>query len=60
MDTGTEKRIQENRRQVRVEKMNLEITKSIVELLKIAAVKDWGDGTTVEVKIKNGTMEEVL
>jgi len=60
MDREVQKRIQENKRQVRVEKMNLVITKEVVELLKIAAVKDWGEGTTVEVKIKNGVMEEIL
>ncbi len=60
MDREVEKRIQENKREVRVEKMNLQITRAVAELLKIAAEKDWGIGTTVEIKIKNGVMEETL
>lgn len=40
--------------------MNLTITKEATELLRVAAKHEWGMETTVEIKIKNGEMEEVL
>lgn len=58
MDRSFEKRIQENKREIRVECMNLVLTKELAECLRLAAVREWGPMTIVSIKVTCEQMEE--
>ena len=55
-----EKRIQEVKRENTMKKITLYLTKAVAELLRAAAISEWGDGTMVTITVFKDGMEESL
>ncbi len=60
MDPSHQEKIQELKREAVREDINLVVSRAVADLLRAAAVREWGEGATVTIVVKQGDMEEAI